>query len=157
MNIFVLNENPSIVVDLVDKHIVKMPLETAQMLCTVSNTKGVPAVYKSTHVKHPAVLWTMKSPSNWDWLCEHGMALCKEYTFRYNKIHKCQQIIADMKNRTQAIHGTTKHYSFHDDFVLCMPEQYKTKSAVESYRKYYRAEKFHIAKWKNRNTPQWWV
>ena len=42
------------------------------------------------------------------------------------------------------------------DFVVCVPEQYKTDDVVESYRRYYRFGK-PFAKWdKLNNIPDWW-
>ena len=41
MNIFVLDRNPTIAAQMAcDKHVVKMILETAQMLCTVARNNG---------------------------------------------------------------------------------------------------------------------
>ena len=94
MNIFYLDENPVIASQYhLDKHIVKMPLETAQILCTIHWTKGKEAPYKPTHLKHPCTLWVGESIKNYDWVCELGIALCKEYTYRYGKVHKCEEII----------------------------------------------------------------
>jgi len=133
-----------------------MPLETAQILCTVARLRGFDAPYKSTHVKHPAVLWIAKSSANWNWLCEHGIALSKEYTYRYDKVHKCQAIIQLMHDKTFEIWKNNIHYSKHTPFVKCMPDQYKVDDAVQSYRNYYKADKAYIAKWTKRSIPEWW-
>lgn len=156
MNIFVLDEDPSIVHYMLDKHIVKMPLETAQILCTVAVSKGFDAPYKPTHAKHPAVIWAGKSSANWNWLCEHGLALSKEYTFRYGKKHKCEAIIKSLQENTEKIWKENKPHTEHDPFVLCMPDQYKVSNPVESYRNYYRGDKAYIAKWTKRSIPNWW-
>jgi len=74
MNVFVLDEDPVLSANLCDKHIVKMPLETAQILCTVARSKGHNAPYKSTHIKHPVVIWTTKSSANWSKYCP-GMTM----------------------------------------------------------------------------------
>jgi hypothetical protein len=66
------------------------------MLCTALNLHGGSTPYKSTHANHPSNLWARETRKNWLWLHEHGMALCKEYTKRYSKIHKCQQILMDI-------------------------------------------------------------
>lgn len=79
-----------------------------------------------------------------------GLALCKEYTFRYKKIHKCQEIIECFKIlRLEIPEGELT------EFKLCMPDDYKTNDPVESYRNYYRGSKAEIAKWKIRNKPDW--
>jgi hypothetical protein len=36
-----------------------------------------------------------------------------------------------------------------------MPDEYKVKSVVESYRNYYRGAKSGFASWKYRDTPEW--
>lgn len=131
-----------------------MPLETAQMLCTVAIKRGFDAPYKSTHKNHPATLWVEKSSANWNWLCLHGIALCEEYTLRYGKTHKCQAIIQNMLNKTKEIWGDSVEYTQHTPFAQCMPEQYKQNDASKAYRAYYRGEKATIAKWKIK-TPDW--
>jgi hypothetical protein len=76
-----------------DKRVVKMVLETAQILSTVINLKCVNniVVYKSTHVNHPCSVWARESVGNYHWLLSHFEALCDEYTLRYSKVHKCEQ------------------------------------------------------------------
>ncbi len=157
MNIFILDSDPVLAANLVDKHIVKMPLESAQILCTVAQEKGFTAPYKPTHKHHPCIKWVAQSSANWNWLCEHGLAICNNYTISYNKVHKCQAIIQDMQDLTTEIWGASLSLDNHDPFVLCMPDQYKVEDPVESYRNYYRAEKAYIAKWTNRIIPSWWT
>ena len=157
MNIFILNKNPVLAAnDLCDKHTVKMVLETVQILCTVAHQKGFSAPYKPTHVKHPAVLWAGRSSANWNWLCEHGIGISQTYTKVYGKIHKCQSIIQELKNRTLEIWGHSLPSNEHTPFQLCMPDQYKVSDPVESYRNYYKGDKAYIAKWTNRQIPSWW-
>ena len=80
-----------------------MCLETTQMLCTAINIYGGTTPYKSTHRNHPSNLWCRATRKNWLWLHEHGMALCKEYTARYGKVHKCEAILKDIKERAHLI------------------------------------------------------
>ena len=133
-----------------DKHVVKMVLETAQMLCTAARAKGGWAPYGATHTKHPCTLWAQRSQENWSWLVEHGKALCAEYTRRYNKHHKSEPVIRycgeldlqfDRRERTP--------------FAQAMPDQYKNECAVTAYRAYYMGEKAGFATWKTQ-TPDWW-
>ncbi len=78
------------------------------------------------------------------------MALCKEYTFRYKKVHKCQSIIEYFKTlRLEISEGELTGFRF------CMPEEYKSSDIVESYRKYYIGSKSEMAKWKDRGKPEW--
>ena len=91
MNIFVTSECPEESAKyLDDKRCVKMVLESAQILSTVLEQRMVKAPYRSTHRQHPCVQWAMYSRENYQWLLHHFEALCKEYTARYNKIHKSQ-------------------------------------------------------------------
>ena len=94
MNIFVLDRDPKIAATMLcDKHVVKMIVETAQMLCTAASKLGHDVPYKPTHAKHPCTLWVGESKSNWNWLLDHGLEMCSEYTLRYNRTHKTQAVI----------------------------------------------------------------
>lgn len=144
MNIFVLDSCPVLAAKMqCDKHIVKMALETAQLLSTVS---GGP--YKPTHQHHPCTLWLMQGKENYKWLVKHGIALCEEYEQRYGKRHSCLDVILSLSIPPSHIPKGRTH------FVKCMPEQYKQKSAVLSYRAYYRSKEF--AKWQHSSPPDWW-
>jgi hypothetical protein len=153
MNIFVLDKNPTIAAQMsCDKHVVKMILESAQMLCTVAHAQGFNAPYKATHKKHPCTIWTGKTKQNWDWLINHGLALCAEYTNRYGKVHKSQQHIEWCKSLNIGLP--------HDGllpFAQAMPSQYKNKCVVSAYRAYYQGEKAKFAKWKSGKIPNWWL
>lgn len=151
MNIFVLDRNPKLAAQMqCDKHVVKMILETAQMLCTVAHANGFNAPYRATHKNHPCTLWASKSKQNWDWLIEHGIALCCEYTKRYGKIHKSQQHIEWCRSLPIGLPaiGLTP-------FAQAMPQQYKHSCPVVAYRAYYHGEKASFAKWKTKK-PKWW-
>ena len=92
LNIFVLHKNPQLAAQYqCDKHVVKMILETAQLLCS-PYVPGV-APYRRTHYNHPCAKWTRESQSNYFWLGIHGLALADEYTYRYGKIHKSVDVI----------------------------------------------------------------
>ena len=92
MNIFVLDYDPvKAALFQCDKHIVKMPLETAQLLC--SAFKDVSTPYKKTHLNHPCAKWARKSKHNYEWLILHGLALCDEYQYRYKKTHQSKKVI----------------------------------------------------------------
>ena len=152
MNIFVLEDDPiKSAQSQCDKHVVKMILETAQMLCTVAHRQGFDAPYRATHSKHPCTIWVGESKENWDWLIKHGMALCEEYTERYGKIHKTQQHIEWCKSLS--IDLPSKGLS---PFAQAMPTQYRNKCAIQAYRAYYKGEKSGFATWK-RNKPKWWI
>ena len=153
MNIFFLSMIPELCAMWhCDKHVVKMILETAQILSSVHHlTKSeYNPKYKLTHKNHPCNVWTRESLSNYVWLCELGIALCKEYTHRYKKIHSCQALIEELSKNLPVIDdkGFTPP-------AQAMPDVYKGKDAVEAYRQYYFFEKNHILTWKNREEPSW--
>lgn len=77
----------------VDKHVVKMILETSQLLCGAHWVCGSEAPYKLSHKNHPCSIWVRKSLSNYLYLCELGLELGREYTHRYGKKHKSIEII----------------------------------------------------------------
>jgi len=156
MNIFILDIDTNNCAQYhIDKHCVKMILETTQLLnnAAIAHYPGYDPIYRQTHKNHPCSLWVCRSRANFDWLAQLGLALCKEYTFRYGKIHKCQAYIETLAAKTSRLtmpdDGLTQ-------FALCMPEQYRVADPVESYRRYYRSDKAYIAKWTKRPEPYWW-
>ena len=176
MNIFAIDEHPVRAArQMVDKHVVKMILEAGQMLSTshrvldgeeyydrTKNNRRIKRwrlsderegkLWKASFVGHPCTQWTMESRMNYRWHATHALALCREYTHRYEKIHNSQALIEYLFNREPLNireGGLTK-------FAIAMPDQYKVECSVESYRNYYRGEKAYFAKWKNRDTPVWW-
>jgi len=138
-----------------DKHVVKMILETAQLLCsahhvTIHDTIHVP--YKLSHKNHPCSIWVRESLSNYLYLCELGLALGEEYTYRYGKTHKSIEVIQwCLTNRPNI-----KDIGFTTP-PLAMPDEYKVDSVVESYRNYYKGAKSTIVSWKNREKPDWFL
>jgi hypothetical protein len=170
MNIFFLDNDVKKCAEYhCDKHVVKMILETAQLLCgvhhvtahdtahdtihdtihdTAHDTAHVP--YKLSHKNHPCSIWTRESLSNYHLLCELGLELCKEYTHRYEKRHKSQDVIEWCMVHKPNISdiGLTEP-------AKAMPDEYKTNSVVESYRNYYVGAKLDFATWKKREKPFW--
>ena len=109
-------------------------------------------LWKASFVGHPCTQWTMESRMNYRWHATHALALCREYTHRYEKVHNSQGLIEYLFNREPLNireGGLTK-------FAVAMPDEYKVECSVESYRNYYRGDKAYFAKWKNRETPVWW-
>jgi hypothetical protein len=148
-----------------DKHVVKMILETTQLLYTclwlcytddewVKNaplTKSGKHGYKKTHQNHPCAIWVRESLDNYKWLCKFGKYLCKEYTYRYDKIHSCEKHILWLSKTLPDIksEGLTP-------IKLAMPEKYKCNNPVKAYRKYYMGEKKDFCKWTKRDKPHWY-
>jgi hypothetical protein len=154
MNIFVLDWDVKKCAEYHnDKHVVKMILETAQLLCGVHhivNKDNTDIPYKLSHKNHPCSIWARESLTNYLWLCELGLELCKEYTYRYGKRHKSLDVIEwCVVNKPNILDKDLT------EPAKAMPEKYKVKSVVESYRNYYLGDKAYFSKWKNRETPEW--
>jgi hypothetical protein len=154
MNIFFLDENPSLSAQYhCDKHVVKMILETSQLLCSVHHVCGeVEPPYKLAHKNHPCSVWTRSSLTNYIYLCELGLELSKEYTYRYGKFHKSTDVIRWCLLNLPPIKdiGFTKP-------PLAMPDEYKVDDYVLSYRNYYIGAKSGFTTWKNRDIPEWFL
>ena len=157
MNIFVLDTDVEKAAKWhVDRHVVKMPLETAQMLCTARHELGeaperIP--YRKAYVNHPCTIWARKSYANYKWLCNMGIELCKEYTYRYGKVHKCQAVIEDCIKNTP-VHNVFEYLEL-TEYAQAMDEEYKLSDPVLAYRKYYKLGKAHLHDWKYRDVPEW--
>jgi len=162
MNIFYLDKDPKIAAQMsCDKHVVKMILESAQMLSTAhrvcdgdeyANEVGL---YKLAHKNHPSTIWTRSNPFHYLWLYHHMVALMNEYTYRYDKTHATERL----KTGLEPIPKQLLEKSFTDftDPPQCMPEECKNDDTVISYRTYYIIEKAKIATWnKKRSAPKWW-
>jgi hypothetical protein len=151
MNIFVLDYNPCKAAQFqCDKHVVKMPFESAQILCSAFSAGIAP--YKITHYYHPCSVWTREAKNNYVWLIQHGLALCDEYTDRYGKNHKSREFILWCQKNMRQLKFESEGKTH---FVLWFDNKYKVGNAVESYREYYRAKKSQIAKWaKSRLRPK---
>lgn len=154
MNIFYLDHDPIKAAQcLNDKHIVKMCLEGAQILSTVSWRYNVEAPYKSTHKNHPAVLWAGNTLENWHWTVKNSLAIAKEYTFRYGKRHKATDVIE------YCLHfGGRPAKGDLEPAKQCMPKEYHDKCPVMAYRKYYLNDKIKFSTWREpRLPPAWFV
>lgn len=148
MNIFFIDQDPiKAAYQQTDKHVVKMALESAQLLSTTRRYYGDTSsvLYKSTHINHPSNLWVRESLANYLWLCHHFKALCQEYTYRYHKTHKSMGLLFKFGQPLDSIPdiGLTP-------IKLAMPDQYKVDDPIQSYRNYYLAEKIKDKYWTNR-------
>lgn len=151
MNIFILDSNIKHCAEFhADKHIIKMILESAQMLSTACRLSGIDAGYKSTHKNHPCTKWVRESLSNWLWLKLLNKELNNEYRYRYNKSvnHKSYDVILSLPLPNIPDKGLTQ-------FPQAMPNEYKNSNPIIAYRKYYIGEKQHFANWTKREIPYW--
>jgi len=141
-----------------NRHLVKIILEATQLLNNALIQHNVEysknPIYKQTHKNHPLSKWCAENISNFQWTLDLALELCKEYFYRYNKVHKCQKILEKFNSVDIKSNLPSGNIS---PFKLCMPEKYHTKDVVESYRLYYLNDKRHLAAWKNREKPEWWI
>jgi hypothetical protein len=177
MNIFYLHKDPTVAAQMhVDKHCVKMILETCQLLSTAHRMLDgteVPGktktgrnirrwtlpddrdavVYTATHINHPSAVWCRQNRENYYWLWCLLSALCTEYTYRYGKVHKCQEI--GLVDKLKYFPNNLPHGNFTGP-TPAMPDQYKIPGdSIQSYRNYYNGEKQRMFAWKKRERPDW--
>ena len=152
MNIFILDEDVETCARYhCDQHVVKMILESAQLLCTALNKKGIDTPYRSTHQKHPCVLWVEESYDNFQWLASLAIALNDEYHYRYQKgqDHASMNVVREVLQHRFESKGLTP-------FAQAMPDEYKCATdPVAAYRAFYLGEKMGFAKWTRRPAPAW--
>jgi Pyrimidine dimer DNA glycosylase len=176
MNIFYLDRDPEQAAQYhCDKHVVKMILESAQLLSTAHRVlDGVPVqgksatgrnvkrwrldnefdsvYYSASHVNHPSAVWVRTSRQHYSWLHDLFNCLLNEYTFRYGKIHKCEELLKPL----WWIPHNLSNAPFEEP-PQCMPDDCKDVfSSVIAYRNYYKIHKASFAKWSVRPTPFWW-
>ncbi len=147
MNVFFLDVSPVKAAQMqCDRHVVKMILESAQLLSTAhreldgDNWADANGLYKSTHKNHPSAIWARESKHNYDWLYDHFYALCDEYRYRYGKEHKSwTKLGVVLKNRPVNIMRLP--FDFYEP-PQCMPDKYKVGGdSVQAYRNYYAFDK----------------
>ena len=180
MNIFYLDHDVRKCAEMHnDKHVVKMILEYAQLLSTAHRVlDGVEleglsdsgrkrkfwtlgdsrdyTLYKATHINHPSAVWVRQSVQNYMWLAEMLEVLCGEYTYRYGKVHKVErdglmQLLKNEFPKNLPIAPFTEP-------TPAMPDDVKIiGDSIKSYRNYYINNKAHLANWKKRTTPEWYI
>jgi hypothetical protein len=179
MNIFAVDKDPLIAAQsLCDKHVVKMIVETAQLLSTAhrvldgtmeirTSSKGRKQkyykhsnpileenLYKATHVNHPSAIWARQSNNNYNWLYCHFIGLCDEYRHRYGKTHLSEQKLGGLLS-TPPRNIEISHFSYP---TPAMPDEFKSSNIIESYRLYYLSKYETIdMRWTNRELPRWFA
>lgn len=178
MNIFILNEDPRIAAgQQCDKHVVKMIVESAQMLSTAHrlldgeieirpsksgkrmvkywrlNDYREDVLYKAVHMNHPCTVWCRETEENYMWLYEHFEELCKEYRYRYNKLHLTEQVLLKPLQFPPKNIPSARL----TPFAMAMPNEYKSDNIVESYRQYYmsKQDRFNMV-WTRSKVPSWY-
>jgi hypothetical protein len=179
MNIFYLDKDPRVCAEMHnDKHVIKMILESAQLLSTahrvLDGTESIvksktnrnvkrwilpderdTILYSATHMNHPSAIWCRQSKNNYVWLFDLFCSLIHEYWYRYGKTHKCASMIdalANIPNNLADIEFTQP--------TPAMPKEVIIKGdSIASYRNYYINNKQHLASWSgkinSRNVPEW--
>ena len=132
--------------------VVKMILESCQILSTVLNEQGLRAPYKSFNPKHPSCLWAAEASANFRALVVHCDAMLKEYTDRFGKVHKCDgvldQIVTLYDRDNFDCHYVTP-------LRMAMPDYFKGVNIVESYRRYYANKK--NMRYPQHKVPDWFL
>lgn len=156
MNIFVTDFCPQKSAQALDnKRVVKMVLESAQLLSNAVH-KHIPelAPYRKTHINHPCSIWVSQHRANYQWLLQHFIHLCFEYTHRYNKIHACEKLY----NTFDKIQYYLEDIKIHDNFVNCTPFK-EESNVILAYKKTlinkWENDKL-LPNWTNRQKPEWY-
>jgi len=161
-----------------NSHVIKMVLESCQLLSTAHRVNdGTPfedrtktnrrvtrymlseqtydsMLYHATHINHPCAVWCRNSIENYTWLWSLTNALAKEYSYRYGKTHKCERDGLISMLWVPPAYFPSQGWT---EPAQAMPDECKHSDAVEAYRTYYREKKQHLAHWKNRSVPDWYV
>ena len=171
MNLFACDQHPVVAAQaLPDKHIVKMCIENAQMLAVALGDLhglGYGEIRKKdgtfysqrAHFNHPSTVWVRATHANLAWTIVHGLALCSEYTYRYDKIHASVIAHLDAKRLFHENVGQLSIYREVETFARAMPEEIKFDESISdviAYRKYLVNHK-PWAVWKiESRRPSWW-
>jgi len=159
-----------------DKHVVKMILESAQLLCTAHrlldgtmylgktaanrNIKRweLPdwreqVLYKAGHINHPSAVWVRSNMDHYRWLYDLMYYLIYEYKHRYDgKKHKCEDLLQPLLDAPHNIPIVDWQ-----EPPQAMPEDSKVVGdSVQAYRNYYMNHKKRFATWKVRGQPEWY-
>ena len=159
MNLFHLHKDPVTIARYhCDKHVVKMVLETAQMLCSAyrkhflfDDENEYYKLYKVAHPKHPMTLWVGQTFGNFIFTFDLLKALSDEYTFRYGKTHASYTIYELLRDKYVYWNELSGGFT---EPPQCMPDQYKNADYITAYRNYYKGEKKPFAVYTNREIPE---
>ena len=154
MNIFYLHHDPAQAARMqCDRHVVKMILETAQLLSTAHAVlDGESPAYKPTHKNHPSAVWVRSSSLAYNWTWRHLRALGREYERRYGKVHKTiREHLETLSQSPESMCGFTDAPCTPPP--QCMPDEYKRDDTRLAYQLYYNAK---ADDWDSRGMPMKW-
>jgi len=183
VNIFYLDNDPKVCAEMhVDKHTIKMVVEYSQLLSTAhrvldgeeyvevtANGRRIKRwklsddreekLYKASHINHPSAIWCRKGIIQYRWLHNLLIELCKEYTYRYGKIHKVERdgLLWKLEQPPKNIHTDV----FWSEPTPAMPDEVKIPGdSMASYHNYYINNKRHLSVWagkiNSRPVPIWY-
>jgi len=164
MNIFCLDDCPTKSAEMMlDKHVVKMPTESLQMLFTIVDYLGLEAGWRPVMLNHPCTIWARETRQNFRWLRNHTYALCREYTLRYDRIHQVEvqmnRYSAQMDEAEMLLPDdglTTFAIAISPHMECRKADGFDDMTTIEKYRQYYLDDKWRFATWKRREEPSWW-
>lgn len=155
MNIFYLDSDPREAARMqCDQHVIKMILETAQLLSTAhAELDGESPAYKPTHKNHPSAVWVRKQRGHYEWAYLHMLALGDEYKRRFGKVHRTIREHAESlrcfpRNMTR----DTARIAFETP-PQCMPDNCKRDDTTLAYQLYYNVK---ADEWAERGRPMRW-
>ena len=155
MNLFILHqryvENATYHVD---RHVVKMPIEATQLLCTNLRKVGLDYGYQATYHNHPVTQWVGASVLNFFWTMQYARALFNEYTYRYERVHKSEEVLDGIFTMWDDIRRLLPDIEM-TPFHLAVSPEFKELEPVDAYRAYYLAKKRRLFKWTKREVPYW--
>lgn len=159
MNIFYLDHDVKLCASWhFDKHVIKMILESCQLLCAAHHmldNNPSEELYKMTHANHPSAIWVRQSVHNYMWLWELTLALNEEYKRRYKKTSDHLSIVK-LRHILSIAPDLIPDVPFFEP-PQCMPEEFRTDDAEQAYRFYYCEGKKHLAVWTDTETPYWFT
>tara|TARA_R110002167_G_scaffold20766_3_gene75813 strand:+ start:5583 stop:6167 length:585 start_codon:yes stop_codon:yes gene_type:complete len=157
MNIFILDTDPEKAAQMAnDKHVVKMPTESMQMICTIMDLYGFSGPMKPVMLNHPCTVWARQSGPNFQWLVNHCLALCEEYTVRYGRVHKVETYLEEYKEEIADTYAKLlSNNNKLTPFAQAMPESCKDDNIIKAYQQYYLQHKWSFSTWKT-TPPEWW-
>ena len=157
MNIFFLSLCPKACAEMhCDAHVRKMILEYAQMLCTAHHVCGRyknKNLYKIAFKNNPCTVWARTTSGNYLWLYVLFINLCKEYTFRFGKVHSSQTRLGNCLSFIPVGIPNGNISKLHQ----AMPLYCKQSRDTTAYHTYYNMEKTYFAKWTIRKIPWWYI
>ncbi len=187
MNIFALTRCPKESArQMLNKHVVKMPTETCQMLHTnelfseffdrfgyeptLAQLKQYHSdmnsiLMKPAMLNHPSTIWARKTDDNTLWLFQHGVELCREFNERYGKEHGSFERIlqtaidydADSSMATPIKIAMFDIYRLdRKEYFTNNPDNEEWDFVIDSYRHYYLEAKWQFAEWPEDRMPNWW-